>query len=242
MVWPLHAQEKVITGIVFSDDHAHPMALVNILQINTQKRYLSSRKGIFRIPEAPTDSFRFTSVGYSPVTITGSEMLKLNTDTILVLMHSGSYLLKDVTITYSKRKRDSIARIVADIFRTDSLLNNNRRILNRPRGCVGSDVGLGYTGALTEMYYEYSKEGKDMKHFEEYVSFYRLKQEADYRYNKQTIKQMTSLPDNYLDAFILFCKMDRNFIIQASEYDFVKAVKDCEARFRVSNKGLGKSD
>ncbi len=222
------AQKKAITGIVISDENAKPIALANILQMNAQKRYLTNRKGIFNLPEAPTDSFRFTCVGYEPLTIKGIDMINLNADTILILLRTINYRLKDVTITYSNRKRDSIARMVADMVKYDALLNNNRRITNRPRG-------QGLEGVLLEIYYEYSKEGKDMFHFDDFVKTYRSQQTSDKRYNKEFIKRTTGLPDDYLDAFILFCRLDRNFILQASDYDFICAIKDCETKFRAIN-------
>ena len=38
-----------------------------------------------------------------------------------------------------------------------------------------------------------------------------------------------------LDDYILFCKMNRQFIIQASDYDLVRTIKDCEKNFRAKN-------
>lgn len=229
----LQAQQRVVTGLIISDENAQPVQLAGIRNLRTLKKSLSNRQGIFHIHVSPADSFVFTSIGFDPLTLSGKELLDADADTVLLLMHAGTYRLKDATIVYSNRKRDSIARVVAQVMKTDSLMNNNRRILNRPRGREGSDVGMGYTGFITELYYQFSKEGKDMVRFEEFVKYYREVQQADIRYNKTTIQQITGLPENVLDDFILFCKIPRSFILESDDYTFIKAVKDCESRFRV---------
>lgn len=230
------AQTRVVTGLLISDENAQPVALANIVNKTRAKRSLTNRQGYFHINVSPEDSLVFSSVGFDALHVSGTELLNEKSDTIMLLLHAGSYRLRDVTIIYSNRKRDSIARVVAKIMKDDTLLNNNDRILRRPRGSPQTSSGLlGYSGALTEMYYQFSKEGKDMVHFEEFVGYYREVQEADKRYNKQIIAQMTHLPDYTLDEYILFCKMERKFIIEASDYDLVKAIKECEGRFREAN-------
>ena len=228
-------QTRVVTGLLISDENAKPVQLANIINRSSAKRSLSSRQGIFRINVSPNDSIFFTSVGFDTLRLRGDELLNQEADTVMLLMHYGSYRLKDVTIVYSNRKRDSIARVVAQIFKYDTLLNNNDRIIHRPRGGPNTNGTMGYTGAITELYYKFSKEGKDMVHFEEFVKYYREVQQADERYNKTIIQQMTNLPEYMLDDYILFCKMNRQFIIQASDYDLVRAIKDCEKNFRAKN-------
>jgi hypothetical protein len=232
-LYPAQAQQRIVIGLIISDENAQPVPLAGIRNVITLKKYLSNRQGIFRIPVSTSDSFVFTSIGFDPFILSGNDLLSTDADTVLLLMHAGSYRLKDVTIVYSNRKRDSIARVVAQVLKTDSLMNNNRRILNRPRGREGSDAGMGYTGFITELYYQFSKEGKDMVRFEEFVKYYREVQQADVRYNKTIIQHITGLPENKLDDFILFCKLPRPFIIESDDYTLIKAIKDCESRFRV---------
>lgn len=227
------SQSRIIHGLLISDANAGALPLANILNKSTQKRYLTNRQGYFHIPVATSDSFIFTSVGFDPLLISGAELLKPASDTLILMMHTGSYVLNDVTIVYSNRKRDSIARIVADIIRHDTLLNNNDRIFKRPRGGPGTSNGsLGISGPITELYYQFSKEGKDMVHFEQFVSYYREVQEADKRYNRKVIRKVTGLAEEHIDDFILYCKMDRKFIIDATDYDLIKAIKTCESNFR----------
>lgn len=227
---------RIVHGLLISDENAKPVPLASIRNPFNGKKYLSNRMGYFHIPVSEKDTFRITSVGFDTLVVAGIDLLNQESDTIMLLMHYGTYQLKDVTIVYSNRKRDSIARVVAAYLKNDTLLNNNDRILKRPRGCIGSDAGMGFTGLITELYYEFSKAGKDMTRFTEFVNYYREVQLADTRYNKTVIRRATQLPDERLDEFILYCALNRRFIIESDDYNLFKAIKDCEVRFRKEKK------
>lgn len=240
-------QSSNIVGLLISDDSALPIQLATILNKNKARRSLSSRKGIFRISAEPEDSLLFTSIGYDTMRLQARQLMDLKKDTVILMLHSISYNLKEATIVSTNRKRDSIAREVAKIFKNDTLLNNNDRIIKRPRGSIQPALtplggGVVISGPLTELYYKFSKEGKDMVKFEEFVKYYREWQAAESRYNKETIKAMTGLPEESIEDYIKFCKLERKFIIEAEDYDFVKAVKDCERKYRKAHPELGTED
>jgi len=228
------AQQRLITGLLISDENAEVIQLASVYNQKTGAKSLSNRKGVFRIAASPGDTIRISSVGFNTLRLDAASLLmKKERDTLLILMFSETYKLKDVTVVYSNRKRDSIARVVADIVKNDPLLNNNDRILKRPRMSLeGGPTGGSLNGLITELYYQFSKAGKDMVRFEEFVNYYRDLQEAEKRYNRDVAKRVTGLDEFYLDDFMLFCRLDREFVKTASEYDLYKAINDCSKQFK----------
>ncbi len=222
---PGHAQQFQITGRVLGVDSSRIVPLVNIMNTSSGKRTIGSRQGIFRIIVSETDSLVFTGIGYDSLRFIAHDIMPEHPeDTILVFMRPKAYLLRDVTIVYSNRKRDSIARAAAEYLASDPLLNNYDRVLNRNKG--------GLMSPLTAMWNEYSKAGQDMKKFEEFMRHAELLKQVNTRYNKRTIKRATGLPDEYLDEFILFCKLDPSVVLNSSDYELILAIRECAKRFR----------
>lgn len=200
--------------------------LVNIFNKQTGQRFIGSRQGIFKLNISSADSLVFTAIGYEPLQFMGKDLLPDNPDdTIKLFMRPTAYQLKDVTVVFGNSRRDSLARLAAEYLKTDPLMNNYDRVLNRDKG--------GLMSPLTAIWNEYSKSGQEMKKFEEMLRHAELLKQVDARYNKKTIKRATGLDDAYLDDYILFCKMDRTFILTSSDYELVLAMRDCAKRFRL---------
>jgi hypothetical protein len=89
---------------------------------------------------------------------------------------------------------------------------------------------------LTAMYQQFSKEGKDAVRFEEFMAYMEKQKQVDRRYNRNLVKRVTNLPDMQLDEFIGFCKLDKDLIIYASDYELISLIKDCLYNFSWSRK------
>lgn len=221
-----NAQNRVlIKGYVLSIDSSRIVPLANILNKSANQRFIGSRAGLFKAQLAPGDSIKITAIGYEDLLFVAKDILpeKIE-DTIQIYMRPTAYQLRDVNIIYSNRRQDSIARLAAEFLKNDPLMNNYDRIMNRDEGSLMSP--------LTAMYMEYSKEGQNMKRFEEFVRHAEMLKQVDKRYNKKSIKRATGLSDEYLDDYILYCKLDRTFILSASDYELILAMRQCADRFR----------
>jgi hypothetical protein len=226
----LKAQETLVKGFVMSIDSSKIVPLANILNKSTGQRFIGNRTGLFKATLSPFDSIQITAIGYEALFFIAKDIIpEKNEDTIQLFMRPTAYLLKDITIVYSNRKQDSLARLAAEFLKTDPLMNNYDRITKANEG--------GLMSPLTALYMEYSKEGMDRKRFMEFMRHAEMLKQVDRRYNKKTIKRATSLNEEYLDDYILFCKLDRTFILSSSDYDLILAMRQCADRFRLA-KGI----
>ena len=221
------AQDKtLVAGFMLDETSFEPVPLANISIHPVGTKYISNRKGLFKIFISGTDSVYISAIGFKSKNFAASEIIPKNIDdTIRIYLRPIVYKLKDVNVVYTNRKRDSIARLVAEILKNDPLLNNYDRVINRPKGTIRNP--------LTAMYEAWSKEGEDMRKFEDFLQYAEQQRAIDKRYNKKIIKNITDIDEEDLDEFIMFCKMDRIFILTAQEYDLVEAIKKCGENFNI---------
>lgn len=226
----LQAQQVLVKGYVMSIDSSRIVPLANILNKNSGQRFIANRTGLFKANLSPSDSIQITAIGYETLFFIARDIIpEKKEDTVQLFMRPKAYQLRDVKIVYSNRRQDSIAQLAAEYLKNDPLMNNYDRVMNASEGGVMSP--------LTALYMEYSKEGQDRKRFMEFVRHAEMLKQVDRRYNKKTIKRATGLDDQYIDAYIVYCKLDRAFILSSSDYDLILAMRQCADRFRVE-KGI----
>lgn len=219
-------KEYKITGRTISSEGNEVVQLASIINLSSSKRAISNRQGYFKMLFLPDDTIFISAIGYQSMTVICRNIdLQKLTDTITVVMKAINVTLKEVNIVSSNPKRDSIARAAAEFLKNDPLMNNYDRILNRQRG--------GLMSPLTAMYQQFSKEGRDAVRFEEFLAYAERQKQADRRYNRDFVKRVTKLDDKYLDEFMLFCRLDKEFIIGSSEYELIQTTQKCEREFKV---------
>lgn len=219
--------EYKLTGHTVNAAGKETVQLASIINLSSNKRAISNRQGYFKMMFLPSDTLFISAIGYESITVICSYInLQKLTDTIEVIMKPVDFRLKEVTVISTNPRRDSIARAAAEFLKTDPLMNNYDRVLNRNRG--------GLMSPLTAMYQQFSKEGKDAVRFEEFMAYMEKQKQADRRYNRQFVQRATGLDDKYLDEFMLFCRLDKDFIIAAPEYDLIQAVQKCAGEFKAT--------
>jgi hypothetical protein len=226
-----------LKGYTLNAEHLEVVQLANISNIRTKERWISNRNGFFKISVHQNDTIKITAIGYQNIFIPIKNILTKNlNDTIIILMTPISYQLKDVDVIRSNSKRDSIARVVAKLLLHDSLMNNYDRIYLRPKGKIYIGIGIIYEGLIQDLYNKFSKAGKDNISFEAFVKYVMMQQKVDEKYNRELVKQLTNINDSEVDEFIIFCNLNRNFIVSAREYDLYEAIKKCGESFKSQQK------
>ncbi len=235
----LFAQDFTLKGYLISSEDGEIIQLGNVLNKTTGRRAVSNRQGLFKMPATSTDTIQFSVVGFETFVTQVSSIMPTNTnDTIKVLLFSKNYQLREVTIRATNRKQDSLARAAAEFLKTDPLMNNYERVFKRPRGSLDvSPFGVGVSGGITELYYLFSKEGKDIKHFEEFYAYVQLQKEIDKKYNREILKKVSNIPDIYLDDLVMHCRPEKDFAIKAEEYEMLLYIKKCSDNFK-AEKGI----
>jgi hypothetical protein len=67
----------------------------------------------------------------------------------------------------------------------------------------------------------------------------KIQAEIDKKFNRQIVAEVTGLKDKELDDFMLFCKLDRQFLIEANQYDILVKVLERLTAFKQIRKNSG---
>lgn len=227
-----------LKGYTLNSEHLEIIQLASISTIPNSTKSISNRNGFFRITVHPNDTLKITAIGYQTAVIPVQQIMSTNsTDTIIVLMTAIAYQLNDLDILPSNHHRDSIARIVAKLLVHDSLLNNYDRIYKRPKGKIYVNPnplypGIIYQGPITDLYNKFSKEGKDNISFEAFVKYSLRQMKYDERYNSEIVKRITQVNDFDVDELMQTCKLSREFVLIATDYELFEAIKKCGDIFK----------
>jgi hypothetical protein len=220
-------------GIVLNIESLQPIQYPTIETLKSGKRYIGNKKGVFDLEVNEDDSVFISAIGYIRVRIRVDQIMARHPgDSVLILLKPTIYELRDVTVYRSTKRQDSLARAAAHILASDSLLNNNDRIFKRPRGKLYVGSGVVYEGLIQDLYNRFSKEGKENIRFEEFVAYARSLRRREERYNKTVVHQVTGLEEPALDEFMLYCKLENSFVLTATDYDLLAAIKRCGEEFQ----------
>jgi len=223
------AQEKpkyFIKGFVIGSDTSAPIPLANIQNIVSGQRYVSNRYGAFGIWVNENDTLLFSVMGYHTVNLAVKEYVLNNTEEpIRVKLRPSSIRLRDVNITYNKRRQDSLARRAAARLKTDPLLNDysvSRSILNASQG----------PGAvLSALLAPGNKKIQEYEKLQRMLQMYYESQAVEQKYNVNLVMRATGLSEEKAHDLMKFCNIPDYFVLNSNDYDVILAIRNCYSEY-----------
>lgn len=233
-----------VDGFV-TDIHGRPLAYVNIVNYKGRAGTTSDEKGTFRIfaGEGDTVVFRYMGFESARLTIPGETG---SVYPVHVYMKEDTLQLSAVTIFNRPRNITELRQAVLNQKVEKPViadLNLNAKITDLPPAGPREtlpgmgDPGLTYkiSGPITMLYNTFSRRGKSLKKYEELIGKDQLRAIIDKKYNPEIIKAITGFTsDEEIEAFIEYCNLSSDFLLNASEYEILCSVKDCLASFLAS--------
>ena len=216
----------MIKGFVVGADTSQTIPLTNILNKKNQDRYMSNRFGAFGIPVAENDTLVFSVIGYQNYELVVKKYVINNYQfPIKVRLKPISYQLKQLDVSYRKKRQDSLARRAAIILKKSPLLNNYNHVQSWINGNSGTPLNDFLSGNNPKMQ-EYVK----LMHL---IELYQEQQKVDERLTDELISRATGLKPDQVLGYRKFCKLPNYFILNATDYELVLAIKDCYKDFKL---------
>jgi len=215
----------LLKGFVVGADTNNTIPLANILNKVNGKRYISNRYGAFGVPVQENDTLSFSVIGYQTVDLAVRKyVLNNQRDPIRVRLRPISYRLKEVDVSFQKKRKDSLARSAAFILKTSPLLNDYDHIRSWISGSRG--------GALSELLAGGNKKLQEYEKLQHLIELYREQQAVDEKYTDNLIVRATGIEANKVGEFKRFCNLPHYFILNSNDYDLVLAIRECHKEFR----------
>jgi hypothetical protein len=213
------AQVKTTDGIVFDNSTKERIAKVNIVNITTRASIYNNLKGEYKIPAKPGDLLVFSKEGFFDDTLQVKDEPSL-----LVYMIHTSIPLKPVYI-------------VGRFASPQSQLEANKRLYNKAYGSLANRdlLSIGSSGvglSIDALYNMLSREGRNAERLRATIDRDYHQTVIDARFNSVTVASVTGLKDPQLTDFMFKYRPGYYFVLEASDYDFIKYIRNNFRRYK----------
>jgi hypothetical protein len=213
------AQEKTVAGIVFDKNSQDRIARINVVNLSTGKSVYNNLNGVFTIEAQPGDQLVFKKQDYYNDTVKIESYLPL-----AIYLSRTAIQLREVTIKDSVlNPRDRLALSKKENSRAYGTLAN--------RDIITTPIMGGAGGSIDALWNMFSREGKNAANLRDYIDQDYKQDVIDYRFNRALTGRITGLKDKQLTDFMQKYRPGYYFVIKASEFEFIAAIKSNLKRY-----------
>lgn len=214
-----------VKGIVIDKESQDPVPFVHIIDKNKGAGVAGNEDGTFHIKTVPGDTLMFSVVGYSSRTLVVTKQLQEKT--LEIKLDPKAMELNSVNV-FAYKDLSSLKKAIIDMdvpVEEDEEINLNLP----PVSYMPEGSGIVMTGGLSGLLNGIGLN----KAYNQQQKLKKLKKEADNRriirekYNEQIVQELTNLDEDEVYAFMQFCMLPDNFILEVTEYELAVAVHRC---------------
>jgi co-chaperonin GroES (HSP10) len=213
------AQTKTIDGIVFDGSTKERIAKVNIVNLTTPASVYDNLKAEFKIPAQKGDKIVFSKEGFFNDTI-----IVKDEATFAVYLQRTAIPLKPVFIT-------------GRFLTPQNQLELNKQLYSKAYGSLANHdlLSIGADGAglsIDALYNMISRQGRNATRLRETIDKDYQQNVIDSRFNPVMVASITGLKDPQLTDFMFKYRPGYYFVIEASDYDFIKYIRNNARRYK----------
>jgi len=218
------------------DDRNLPVSYVNILIKSRLAGTIGDYHGEYKIVALPGDTLTFSAVAHQKTSFIVPIFSESKAYKLDVILKPDTVGLKEVVVypwpsTYKQFRKDFLELEVKDPLadlKSDLLDNKEIEALDQTPGVPGQISLYSGPGPVSLLYDQFSKEARSRRLYAEVLK----KEKAENRYNKVIITRITGLKDEEtINAFMKFCPLDVNFVLQSTDYDLYLTIWNCYIEF-----------
>ncbi len=233
---------KKITGKLIDNETGKGIPFVHVLNESLQISVISDTSGRFVIRGKTGDTLVFSILGYLGKYIVLNE--KDTGKDLVTKLVPRTYDIAEVKVfgytTYSQFKQG-----FRDLQLPETQTDRLRESLNRIALEIGKEARYQLAmekatqgGNLISVPILSPEEIQRLK-LKQIIKEEKIQAEIDKKFNRQIVAEVTGLKDKDLDDFMLFCKLDRQFLLDANQYDILVKVLERLAAFKQIRKNSG---
>lgn len=216
-----------IIGEITNSETQEAIPYVHVFNLNTKQGTASNTEGRFWINMTPGDTLAFSAIGFQAYQFIINE--NITTDKLVVSIElSPSTLELEAVKVFAFRDEYALKRALIE---TEVPIETEETGLKIPgvkasrRPVEGGGIAMG--GPLTAIGNLFSKEVKEKKKMAKITKEYDLYKSVSNKYNKKIVMDITGLPEDKVEDFMEFCKMDEGYLKKATEYEIAVVINRC---------------
>ncbi|RAJ97949.1 carboxypeptidase-like protein [Larkinella arboricola] len=231
--------QNVRSGSVVDKVSRKPVALATVQNLSLRRAVMSTESGQFRLTASPNDTLLISCVGYK----TERVVVPADESELLVEMVQEIKQLNEVVI-----KGWTESRFKEEFLKLN--IHNDKPVIEIKTAPELAGVQLGNAGRMgydyktlapkmtlkgpvSALYGKFSKEAKNERKLQQFHQAESNKQRYLTRLDPVWISRITDLKEERLTAFLKFCKLPEAFVLEATEYDLIVAIRGCLKEFLV---------
>jgi hypothetical protein len=224
-----------LSGEIIDEEEGNTVPYVTIANINQQLMTVSDEEGKFSITFDRNDTLEFSALGFDKYRLTLKDSLSSDEFYIKIALSQKTYELKEVSV-YAYKDEESFKKAVLEMELPKEEEHAPIRI---PGAYYGPKRPASATGPISFITQKFGKQARFEKKLQQIREEYEYSKEVNQKFNRELVAEATGLTDEVLDQFIIFCKMEDDFITKANEYEILVAIDECYSEFK--EKGLGEN-
>ena len=231
----LFAQETQveIIGEIVDSESKEAVPYVHIINDQLKLGTVSNTEGRFWIKMQRQDTLKFSAIGFETFIFTLKEDVTTDKLMVTIELNSSTMELQPVKV-FAFRNEEALKQALLD---TEVPLNEQQRGIQLPGFYYGpvKEVKISPLGnPLSFIASKFSREEKEKKMVAKYQKQVDYQKQIQAKYNQTVIIELTGLPEDKVEEFMDFCKLNDSFLGPASEYEIAIAVNKCLVDFQAT--------
>ncbi len=228
----------LLTGKLFDRFSYKPIENLKIINLSRKLFSYSNNTGLFQILCFKKDTLIFNGIGYFTKSFVVNDSIKAKSGSLIILFDPEIYELKETTInglgTYNDFKKNFLAIKPVEqkpiILGLKPVKPGPPQIYNEK---YVKSIGFAVQSPISFFYYNLNEKEKSKRKifnlkFEAPITY-----EIEKKYNREKVGIWTGLTEFELNEFIVFCNFDRNFLINATEYQIIIETQEKLKEFKL---------
>ncbi|HEY4787094.1 MAG TPA: hypothetical protein VIH57_13645 [Bacteroidales bacterium] len=223
----------VIRARLINSRTGGPVVFASIINKNLRYGVLSDSLGVFSLSARIGDTLYIKSISFYPAKIAVADSLIWQLRIPEIPLEEQAYEMGGIDIygwgSYQEFKYKFLHTETPE-DKTKLVTENLRKAIGKlPVHPLQEQAAIPLGSPVTALYMLFSKEGKSLRRLQAAKERDKVFLFTYQKFNRDIVAEITGLSGNLLDKFMLYCKPDDQFLIQANDYDIhLRVLEDYE--------------
>ena len=218
-------QHIEIVGQIIESDTKNPVPYVHIINKKSAVGTVSNTEGRFWMVMQKDDTLQFSAIGFENYFFTLKPDLATSRLNITIELNTSTMELQPVKVFAFKDEQSLKKAILA----MNVPIESGQKGIQLPGFYYGpkKEVKPSIRNPISLLHNKLSREVKEKNKLAEYQRQENYQNLIKARYNEAVVIALTGLPEDKVEEFMNFCKLEDSFIGVATEYEIALAVNRC---------------
>lgn len=222
----------ILSGQIVDEEDDTPVPYVTIANISKKQMVVGGEKGQFSITFDRNDTLEFSALGFNTYTLNLKDSAASFELHIKIALSQKAYKLEDVKIQAYKDE-ESFKKAILEM---EVPVEEENTPIHIPGAYYGPKRPASATGPISFITQKFGKQARFEKKLQQIKDEYEYSKVINQKFNREMVAEATGLTDKALDRFIVFCKLEDDFVVKSNEYEILIAIDECYTEFKA--KGL----